>query len=549
MREAFARAFGAGVPLSGEVIRALLRGDDRSVKRVGARASEVVTALLKECCVTQGVEFVSELRGERVDVLFVEASDEVLVALETPAKQKMWLSLEGAVRNSGSLVVISSPQSNSRHTSFGSVRFPPHSEFCQPKAIDASDGGDAAITAIVSLLAERLYDVRAFSRDESTPPSRFFKDSRSCRPKAFVLNNFFSTAGGGERSTLDYSYALDRLGFEVTLVSTTPQDLTLAEIVRPFSSGDVPTWGLEVFANDVELQRAISERHVEVFINHSYGSFIENRAPVGIYVVMFPHEVPDSALANLASYHRLCAISPFTELYIDRMWGQAHKTTVLVPPISDSHTASSGSPVTKKQKQILVVGRFNVLSHNKNQRVAVEAFSQMRKAGILDDEWELILIGNVNSSPENLAYLESCRSAGEGLPVSIRTNVSITELLDLYRSATCLWQFTGYGLPFGESPQRCEHLGLVAMDCLAHGVIPLVFERSGAAMLIQEGVTGWAFGSIEQLSEQMHVVAREWCSPFHQTMIDTIQSQMSEFDTAAFVSGLKRILVEEWREM
>jgi glycosyltransferase involved in cell wall biosynthesis len=549
MDEPLAKVIGAGVLVSGGVISALLRDKYRPVKRVAGRASEIVLALLKECCVTEGIEFVSDVRGERVDLLFVEVTDELLDALETPSKSRIWLSLEGAVRNSGSLAILSAPKINSRHSSFGAIPFPPHAEFCQARSVDVSGISDPSIATIISLMVERSYDVRVFSRDESVGSSRFFESARYGRPKAFVLNNYFSTAGGGERSTLDYAVALDRLGFEVTLVSTTPQDLTVAEIVRPFIDGVAPDWRFEVFANEDALKRAISDRDVEVFINHSYGSFIENRAQLGIYVVMFPHQVPQAALDNLKSSNRLCTISPFAELYVESMWGREQKSTVLVPPISDAHAGSSRPSVTDKQKRILVIGRFNVLSHNKNQLLAIEAFAQMKRTKILDDEWELLLVGNVNSSPENLAYLESCQKAGAGLPVSIRANASLEELLGLYQSATCLWQFTGYGLPFGESPQRCEHLGLVVMDCLAHGVIPLVFERSGAAMLIQEGVAGWVFGSIEQLSAQMRLVAFELQSQFHQMMVDELRSWVSMFDTAAFMSGLKRILVEEWREV
>jgi len=542
-----AKTFGLGAPLSGGLMKLLLEAPSVGTKRVCARGSEIFSAIVHECCVNQGLEFSRNACAEGADLFFIEVSEGLLKDLKSKDRERTWLTLEAMLKPTGTLVLLYSSVTNKQNELLNAMEFPFSAEFTRAKKFELDITPTTELSSIVSLLVERKYEARIFTIDRNLLAPRFFEQFAYQRPKAYVHNNYFSTAGGGERSTLDYAFALDRLGFEVSLVSTNPQDLTLAEIISPFFDGETPSWKVEVFDNDRALSRALAERHVEVFVNHSYGSFVENRARVGIYAVMFPHEVERRTLQKLDGYQRLCTISPFTQAHVALLWGRVHQTTVLVPPISDSHIRCGFGSLKEKQKKILVIGRFNVLSHNKNQLMAVQSFVEMKKNGSLDPEWELVLVGNVNSTPENIEYVDACREAATGFPVSIRTNVALEELLQLYRSATCLWQFTGYGLSFGESPQRCEHLGLVAMDCFVHGVIPLVYERSGAALLIDEGITGWAFNSKEDLASQMQLIEQEWQRDSHAEMVRQLNSHAELFDTQAFTAGLKRILVEEWR--
>lgn len=539
-------SLGHGTPLTGAAMRALVGRDGLLERRVTARASSLVSALVRECCDLEESIFVEEPGDLGVDCVFVELSQSILHELSSVDQAKVWFEFEAMLRPGGRLVILSSRACREATSQVDSVTIPSDSEYCEVELSQPSSESAASLDSVVSLLVERGYNYVAF-RQGRHASARFRAHSGHRLPQAYILNNYLSTAGGGERSTLDYAFALDRLGFSVTLVSTTPQDLTLAEVLRPFFDGPPPSWKVETFESDGDLALALKERDIDVFVNHSYGSFIENTARVGLYAVMFPHGIPHHTLKSLKSYHRVCAISPFTQIYVESLWGKDLKTSVLVPPISDSHRSSERVRATDKRKQILVVGRFNVLSHNKNQLLAVQAFAEMKRCGILDAEWELVVVGNVNASPENIAYVESCRLAGAGLPVSVLTNVTFDELLEVYQTASCLWQFTGFGEPYGENPQRCEHLGLVAMDCFAHGVIPLLYDRSGAAMLLQEGVTGWAFHTTDELKAQMDLVAREWGQPCHDSVIEALYAQSSLFDTTAFTATLRRVLMEEWR--
>ena len=538
---------GPGAPLTGGALRALIGRAGLFDKRVTTRASDIVSAIVRECCAIKEVAFVDAAGDQGVDSIFVELTETMLGKLCSREQERVWLELEAMLRPGGRLILLSSRSCRERHADLQSVTIPENVEYRERDVLEASHEDAEVFDSVVSLLVDRGYNYHVFHQAAGRIATKFYAHSGHRLPQAYVLNNYLSTAGGGERSTLDYAFALDRLGFDVTLVSTAPQDLTVSEIVRPFFDKPPPNWKVEVFQSDEALSRALKEREVEVFVNHSYGSFLENTARVGLYAVMFPHEVPHHTLRSLKSYHRICAISPFTQIYVEHLWGRDLKTSVLVPPISDSHTHVQRVYAKDKRKQILVVGRFNVLNHNKNQLIAVQTFAEMKKSRVLSDEWELVVVGNVNATPENIKYVEDCRQAGAGLPVSIRTNVSFNELVQLYQASTCLWQFTGYGEPYGENPQRCEHLGLVAMDCLAHGVIPLLYDRSGAAMLLQEGITGWAFHTVEELSEQMSCVVQTLREPFHDSVIEKLYAQASLFDTTAFTASLRRVLVEEWR--
>ena len=364
------------------------------------------------------------------------------------------------------------------------------------------------------------------------------KDART----AYVYSNYLDTSGGGERSTLDFCMALDNLGFEVTLVTARRCKVSLKQLQENFGIPEKYSWKLKQFDSELHLGEEIKQKNVYLFVNHTFESYLANYAKVGLYLVMFPLPTLPPHIANLLTYDQICCISKFSQTYTKQHWYEDLPTDILYPPISNTHLKADKFPLHKKERLILQIGRFNVAGHSKKQLEAIKCFRQLKETKVLGSAWKMVVVGRVNSGAKNEEYVELCHEAARGAGVEIITNVSLETLQNLYQKAACLWQFTGFGLDFGDIPQHCEHLGLVAMDCFAYGVIPMIYQRSGMVPLVEYGRNGFSFGSYEELGDIMRAFAAGFGGPLHQRLTLGTQSSVAQLSFKEYQRNIEIIL-------
>jgi len=361
--------------------------------------------------------------------------------------------------------------------------------------------------------------------------------------KALVYNFYLQTAGGGERLSLDICLALSKLGYQITIATSPLFQRSLDSLCRVFGLPTDLGWHLVRFETEEAVFEYCRLHSFDVFVNGTFCSSLKNPARVGIYPVMFPQFPDQEVRARLLTYQLILCISDFTEIYTKAWWGQDDGVRTLPPPISESHASYSDVIFEAKEKLILNVGRFNVDGHCKRQLDAIRVFNRLRAKGILDSDWKLFLVGNLNEGEHNRRYLEQCFEEAS-LGVHIETDVPFERIQSLYRSASVLWQFTGYGLPYGESPQYCEHLGLVALDSLHYGTLPIVYERSGVAHMIRYGETGFVFSSTSELERIMDLVDKFFGSWAHRELFQNACKASTELDFNSFVGKLDAYISE-----
>lgn len=361
--------------------------------------------------------------------------------------------------------------------------------------------------------------------------------------RALVYNRYLHTAGGGERLTLDWCLALSKIGYRVTFVTDSSFDRTLQDLCAVFGIPADVDWRLERIDDERDIGQFCAEQKFDLFVNGTFCSSLPNPAPVGIYSLMFPQYLPAQDRVNLSTYQRVLCISEFSKIFTHLWWGNEFPVQVLPPPISDSHMKASGIEFARKEKLILNVGRFNVDGHCKRQLDAIQTFNRLLAQGVLDKEWQLYCVGNLNAGAENLRYLGRCRYEA-GSNVRIETDVSFERLQDLYRRACVLWQFTGSHLKVGVTPQHCEHLGLVAMDSMCYGALPMVYERSGVGYMIEHGKSGFVFGSTDELGAIMSSLGRAFGSDAHQNLFTQTRNAAQKLGFESFVGKLDSYISE-----
>lgn len=187
---------------------------------------------------------------------------------------------------------------------------------------------------------------------------------------------------------------------------------------------------------------------------------------------------------RLQCYRRLLVNSQFTAGWMRRRWGR--QATVLCPPVD--HVA----PLVKKP-WILGVGRFLGSQRSKRQLDLVHLFRRLHESGLTG--WELHLAGFV----QDQAYLKQVQTAARDLPVHLHLNLSRTELNQLYGQSAIFWHAVGEGFDQETQPELMEHFGIVTVEAMSAGCVPVVINRGGQPEIV--GATGEAGILWETLDE------------------------------------------------
>jgi glycosyltransferase involved in cell wall biosynthesis len=193
---------------------------------------------------------------------------------------------------------------------------------------------------------------------------------------------------------------------------------------------------------------------------------------------------------SVATYDLLLANSHFTQRWIARRYGRSSE--LLYPPVQVGQFH-----VGEKRQRIVSVGRFFVEGHGKKQLEMIHAFRRLCDEGLTG--WEYHLAGGTHHDPGSVRYLDECRAAAVGYPVTLHPDAPLRELVDLYAGSALYWNATGYGEDPDTVPDRFEHFGMTTVEAMASGCVPLSYARAGQPEVIEQGWSGVLFETLDEL--------------------------------------------------
>jgi glycosyltransferase involved in cell wall biosynthesis len=239
----------------------------------------------------------------------------------------------------------------------------------------------------------------------------------------------------------------------------------------------------------------------------------------------FPFLDPSRASGNwLDTYQDVVSISEFTRLWVRRRWKRDSR--VIHPPVP---IESGGGP---KAPLILSVGRFfdQRFGHSKKQLELVRAFRALRAAGL--SGWELHLVGGCQQ--QHARYLAEVRAEAEGLPVVFHIDAPGRELRGLYHRASVYWHGAGLGERERSHPERLEHFGISTVEAMGAGAVPIVVGKAGQREIVQHGVNGYHFSSLDDLVARTLEVARD--PKLRQRIADAARQRADDFSEKRFAA-------------
>lgn len=112
--------------------------------------------------------------------------------------------------------------------------------------------------------------------------------------------------------------------------------------------------------------------------------------------------------------------------------------------------------------------------------------------------WELHLAGYVQDQD----YLTAVRAAAEGLPVHFHLDIGREEMEQLYAQSSIFWHAVGEGADPEKEPERMEHFGIVTVEAMSAGYVPLVINRGGQPEIVgTDGEAGVLWNSFDACAD------------------------------------------------
>ena len=338
-------------------------------------------------------------------------------------------------------------------------------------------------------------------------PSRLTLDSQtplkaitSSSPTVVIYTPFDLVFGGGEKYILSVAHAYSSSGFW-TILATRARYSRVRLMALGFD------FGLDLGL--VEIATLDEVRYpVDIFItmgNEVYPP-VEPIGKINIHHCQFPFPPESQTIEQVSRLNKVDCVVVNSE-YTEGHYLQAAQSVgfnnlnvvVISPPIS-------GLPVSEKEKnqhQILSVGRFFVHGHSKNQHMLITAFRDLL---IKHPDASLVLAGGLAPGPVHREYLDMCRDLAKGLPVSFHIDAERDEILELMESSSIYWHGAGFEVDPGLYPERCEHFGISLVEAMGSKLIPVVVGNGGPDEIVQFGINGFKYQSIEGLVRRTSLI-------------------------------------------
>lgn len=349
--------------------------------------------------------------------------------------------------------------------------------------------------------------------------------------KVGIFDPYLDTLGGGERYMMTVAEHLSKQGYQVDVFW---QDKKLKKKIEARLNLDLSEVKFCSFEQNL-LKKLKICRNYNLFFYLSDGSIPFLFAEKNILHFQVPfHDVGGKSLLNkikLRLIDKIICNSDFTKKIIDKEYGVS--SIVVYPPVD----IENFEPL-KKENIILSVGRFDSPLHSKRQDLMIEVFQKMCDQGL--SGWKLVLIGGTSNNRS--AYLNKLKRSLGNYPIEIFTNISFKKLKKYYGKAKIFWHAAGFGEDETEHPERMEHFGIVVVEAMAAGCVPVVINKGGPAEIVIHRVNGLLWkGKSDLVKATLQLMKSEnlWKKLLSQAIKDS-----QKFSKKAFCQKIDEIIKE-----
>jgi GT2 family glycosyltransferase/glycosyltransferase involved in cell wall biosynthesis len=260
-----------------------------------------------------------------------------------------------------------------------------------------------------------------------------------------------------------------------------------------------------------------------------------------IFICQLPFPIEEVAYAHCIQpywndYDLLLSCSAFAQRNVKAMITSVdlpgRPVQILTPPVPMLR------PGGAKRAQILHVGQFVAGRHCQRQDLLIEALRTLVERGV---DTELHLVGSLHPEAEHRAYYADLSERAAGLPVYFHVDGSIETLQALYAESRVYWHATGLGRDLQIESHAVEHFGIAVVEAMSAGCIPFVFAADGLVEIVDDGVTGFHFTTIDELCASTRVLLEETPQETLGALAEAAANAARTYDKASFKAHVRGI--------
>lgn len=216
--------------------------------------------------------------------------------------------------------------------------------------------------------------------------------------------------------------------------------------------------------------------------------------------------------------------SEFTQKYTRQWWG-IDSQVIYAPTESDFN-------VVNKENMLLSVGRFATSGTSKRQLELVTAFKELKSEYANLKHWSYYSVGGLGDSPRDHDYFKQVGSLASECEAHLISNIDRAELKQLYEQAKIFWHAAGYGED-DTNPQLMEHFGIVTVEAMAAGCVPVVVAKGGQPEIVEHEVSGFLWNTPEELKEYTMLLVRD--KELQERMSESARARARFFSKEMFI--------------
>ena len=317
------------------------------------------------------------------------------------------------------------------------------------------------------------------------------------KPTAAFFTPYNITPDDGEKFILATAEVLIHAGYQVWLV--TPEKFSYLRITKIAGILGLNLQGLGI--TTLKVAEAMPRFDIFVALGDEVIAPVKALGKRNFYCCQFPFPCIQEEINRrrcwMTEYEAFIVYSDFVKNYVIE---QIRRYSLPDLAIHIVHPPVDVVPVdlSNSRSGIISVGRFFIGDHCKQQDSLIRAFRRLYESGVKS---ELHLVGTIHSDPQHRDYFVECQRLSQGLPVYFYMDVSLNTLARLYASSSVYWHGSGFGVDTTLEPEKCEYFGVSVVEAMSAGVIPLVVNNGGPAIIVQDSWNGYCYDTEDRLIE------------------------------------------------
>ena len=126
--------------------------------------------------------------------------------------------------------------------------------------------------------------------------------------------------------------------------------------------------------------------------------------------------------------------------------------------------------------------------------------------------------------------------------MEFKINLQRNELEKTFLESKLFWHAKGFDVNENDNPYLLEHFGITTVEAMSAGCIPVVINKGGQKEIVDEGVNGYKWNSIDELIQKTKIVLEN--ENIQKTFFVNAREKALNYSVDVFSECFKKILTE-----